>query len=168
MNSPTKILFIALFSILISVGFSYEINGTLSDCHGPVTGITMMLSAPNGSVIQSDANGFWKFGVSGDEYNIANGTWGMTSWNGQYWQMNRTLVTIAGDTPDVMLYIQKNYCEQYVATDIPKQTVDVIGGTMGAFAEAANPLIWVIVAGIIIGSVVLIIKHIKDNQLLID
>lgn len=53
------------------------------------------------------------------------------------------------------------YTATYATADIGAMVVDFIGGVMVGLAGAATPLIWAIIAGIIIGLVGYIIVAVK-------
>jgi len=53
------------------------------------------------------------------------------------------------------------YTATYTTADISSQVVDFIGGIMAALAQAASPIVWAIVAGIVIGLVGAIIYAVK-------
>lgn len=53
------------------------------------------------------------------------------------------------------------YTATYTTADISSQVVDFIGGIMAALAQASSPIVWAIVAGIVIGLVGAIIYAVK-------
>jgi len=54
------------------------------------------------------------------------------------------------------------YTATYTTSDISGMVVDFIGGVLAGLAGAATPLIWAIIAGIIIGMVGAIIFAVKN------
>ena len=53
------------------------------------------------------------------------------------------------------------YTATYATADIAAMVIDFIGGIMSGLAGAATPLIWAIIAGIIVGLVGYIIVAVK-------
>lgn len=154
---------IALITALLmaSPSMAYLLNGTALDSCGNIpTGATVTLNV-SGNTTTVAATGKWTFGDGADDDNLPNSTYLLTVANGVSWNDNTTTYTVAGDSLNNKLSLSKKYCSSYTAADVPSQVVDFIGGVLSSLAGASSPLVWAIVAGIVIGLVAALIVAVK-------
>lgn len=161
MNKIIGVSAIIAALLFLPMGASYELNGTLTDCNGLLAGVTITLNH-TGNTTTTDSAGFWSFGTSASEDDLLNGTYlvTMTPMSAS-WYVNTTTLTVADDNADNALSMGRSYCASFAVADIPNQVVDFIGGILSALAGASNPLVWAIVAGIVIGLVGAIVFAVK-------
>jgi len=54
------------------------------------------------------------------------------------------------------------YTATYSTADISSQVIDFVGGIMGALAQSANPLVWLVVGTLVVGMVGTLLYSIKN------
>jgi len=71
-------------------------------------------------------------------------------------------VTHADSSPSTSSMSVTGWASMYEIGDIVKETIDFIGGTLSSFSDAAQSLVWIIVAGILIGISIELIAKVKE------
>ena len=148
--------------MLASPGMAYMLNGTAIDSCGVVpVGATVTLNATGNTTTVSSV-GAWSFGNATNlGANLHNATYLLTMSNGASWNDETQAFVITGNDLNNVVTIDKKYCSSYGVADIPNTVIDFIGGILSSLAGAASPLVWSIVAGIIIALAVGLMVVIK-------
>jgi len=167
MHKLLPIMAVVAMLFVLPAGMAYTLNGTLTDsCGSKLSGVTVALNVSGNSTTTS-ATGVWNFGVKDAEDNLPNSTYQLTATApSSQWKDKVTNYILGGNNNSNALTMSKNYCATYGATDVPGVVVDIIGGVLVGLAQSANPLVWAIVAGMILTimvGVVLLFKRMKNK-----